>query len=1078
MAHNISIPFLAFRIHFQTGEKIIIPFGDKNVVRLGQPFEIISGKYAEIVQSKLLNKGKLQQLMREFNTLDFESGKLKVSFIKSKDEFTYPEFELEFDYFYSNSSIGKRGIIPTLGVEAFAEPAEDIENQLIEAIRIEFARKKRLIALQEVVAAIWFDRVTLLKETLDLKVLSPAEVEEISVAGNDQMLPKAAQLLDIQQPTLYGLENELEQVTKALRNRFNRSILLVGPSGVGKTTLVWELARHQKKQRLKGQIWETTASTLIKELTGDTGAWEQNMGLFCKELAGSDNILFVRNLMELFEVGQYSGNNVSLADYLRNPISRGEVVLLSECTEEELARIEIKSSNFLSFFQIIRIQEPRKELETIILQKVKDLATDRKITISEDAIQEVIRLHRRFVPYAGMPGRPIRFLESMLLNKRPLSNAQITRSEVVAHFCEETGMPIFMVDPAVPMNMRQVKGDFHANVFGQDKAVDSVVNILTSVKTALARTGKPIASFLFIGPTGVGKTELAKVLAQFMFGNRQRMTRFDMSEFSDPYTVMRLIGTDYFSDGLLTSAVRREPFCVLLFDEIEKANATFYDLLLQILSEGRLTDNQGKVVNFCSTIIIMTSNIGAESLQNSKIGWSNTIQKGEAAHHFLNAVQKHFRPELFNRMDEVIPFEPLDPLTIRFVVEREIQLFRQREGIRYRRMDLNIEASVLDFIGEKGYHPRYGARYLQRVLRERLILPLSKTLNHYDPDDHLLINLTISDNDVKFEVQDDPLGLELLIEELEKMSQANHASSLRRQINRLQDGHLYARLLSELDHLEFEKKQKKFWKNTLKVSQYTDFLQIKSKVEELSSEMETLETTFSMSSLGMQSYEPQLIEKVDTWEKSLFDTKLQLYSGLHPQHSICFVGIYGTALREVVQFYQEIFQQKHYMVTAQTIWFRESYYNKTITNYENGEENAENQEKRAEYIKLDCNLDESWYAGAEQSGDKLHGIEFTIFGPAAYLYLKAEAGAQRWKLSNDFDHTYILLVENEVFATPNNIHRKDFYNGQPVRRLYEPPQLRDNNYKINREISKLGLAATIADFLEIHFRVQLDEAIF
>lgn len=1077
MAHKISIPFLAFRIHFQTGEKIIIPFADKNALRLGQPFEIISGKYAEIVQTKLLNKGKLRQLMHEFNAAEFEPGKLKVSFSKSKDEFTFPEFELEFDYFYSESPNGKRGIVPALGVEAFAELEEDIENQLVEAVRIEFARKKRLIALQEVVAAIWFDQVSLLKENLELKVLSPAEIEELSISGGEQMLPKAAQLLDIQTPVLYGLENELDQVIKALRNRFNRSILLVGPSGVGKTTLVWELARRQKKHRLKGQIWETTASNLIKELTGDTGAWEQNMGLFCKELAGSDNILFVRNLMELFEVGQYSGNNVSLADYLRNPISRGEVVLLSECTEEELARIEIKSSNFLSFFQIVRIQEPRNELETIILKKVKDLAADRKITIREDAIQEVIRLHRRFVPYAGMPGRPIRFLESMLLNKQQLSDAQITRSEVISHFCEETGMPIFMVDPAVPMNVRQVKGDFHSQVFGQDKAVESVVNILTSVKTALARTGKPIASFLFIGPTGVGKTELAKVLAQFMFGSRQRMVRFDMSEFSDSYNVMRLIGTDYFSDGLLTSAVRREPFCVLLFDEIEKANSTFYDLLLQILSEGRLTDNQGKVVNFCSTIIIMTSNIGAESLQNSRIGWSNAPQKDDVSNHFLNAVQKHFRPELFNRIDEVIPFEPLDPLTIRFVVEREVQLLRQREGIRYRRMDLNIEPTVLDFIGEKGYHPRYGARYLQRVLRERFILPLSKTLNSYDPDDHLLVNISIRQDDLVFEVQDDPLGLELLIEELEKMSQANHASTLRRQINRLQDAHLYARLLSELDQLEFEKKHKKFWENTLKVTQYTDFLQIKTKVEALSGEMENLETIFSMSSLGMEAYAPQSVEKIETWEKELLDVKLQLYSALYPQHNICFLGIYGTALREIVAFYQAIMEQKKYMITAQTVWFRENHLSESVV-VKPTEDSPEIVEKGSEYVKVDCNLDEPWYTHAMETGDRLYGIEFTVFGPAAYLFLNAEAGAQRWKLAPDFDHTYIIVVENEVFATPNNIHRKDFYNGQPVRRLYEPPQLRDNPYKINREISKLGLAATITDFLAIHFRMQLDEAIF
>jgi len=746
-----------------------------------------------------------------------------------------------------------------------------------------------------------------------------------------------------------------------------------------------------------------------------------------------------------------------------------------------LARIEIKSSNFLSFFQVIRIQEPRADLEQIILQKVNDMAVDRQVTISEEAIQEVIRLHRRFVPYAGMPGRPIRFLESMLLNKKQLPNAQITRSEVIAHFCEETGMPIFMVDPAVPMNVREVKKLFHSNVFGQDKAVESVVSILTSVKTALARTGKPIASFLFVGPTGVGKTELAKVLAQFMFGNRQRIVRFDMSEFSDAYTVMRLIGTDYFSDGLLTSAVRREPFCVLLFDEIEKANATFYDLLLQLLSEGRLTDNQGKVVNFCSTIVIMTSNIGAESLQNNRIGWTSKVNVAEVTSHFMNAVQKHFRPELFNRIDEVIPFEPLDPLTIRFVVEREMELFRQREGIRYRRLDLHLEEAVLDFIGEKGYHPRYGARYLQRVLREELILPLSKTLNTYDPDDRLLVQVKMEEGKLKIDVQDDPLGLELLIEELEKMNQANHASSLRRQINRLQDGHLYARLLSELDQLEIEKKQKKFWENTTKVIQYTDFLQIKAKTEELSAEIENMELHFGMSSLGLQPYQTHLLDRVEVWEKGLSDTKIQLYTALYPEHSICFFAIYGNVLQEVVQFYTALFKQKNYVVTAQSIWFREDYFNEWVTSGSYDENNnfvTDNQARREEYIKMDTPLEEHWQEHKMQDGDKLYGVEFTIFGAGAFLFLQPEAGTHRWKLSNDADYLYFLQVENEVFATPNAIHRRDFYTAQPPRRFYEPPHLRDYPFKINREIGRQGLAATVLEHLDIYFKAQLDEAVF
>lgn len=1084
MAHKITIPFFAFKIQFQSGDELLIPLTDKDVVRIGQSFEILAGKYAEIIQYKLLGKGKFRQLLNEFRDNSYQKDIIEISFAKAKDGFRYPAFALTFDYFFSESKNGVHAIIPSLGIEAFASSEEEIVPHLKEVIRIEFARKKRLGAMQQIVSAIWFDVAELLQNDMELKAPSPAEVEENQRSSENPMLPKVAQLLDINRRVVYGMEVALEQLVKALKNQFNRSILLVGASGVGKTALVWELVRQQKKFRFKGQIWETTASTLIKELTGETGAWENNMVLFAQELKGSDHILFIRNLMELFEVGQYSGSNVSLADFLRNYIAQGEMIMISECTEEELARIELKSSNFLASFQIIRVQEPQQDLESIILQKVNDIASSRNTKISEDAIKEVIRLHRRFVPYAGMPGRPIRFLESMLINKKNKPDApnQITRSEVIEHFCEETGMPVFMVDPAIQMNITKVKNEFHANVFGQDKAVDSIVNILASVKTALMRTGKPIASFLFVGPTGVGKTELAKVLAQFMFGSRQRMIRFDMSEFSDPYNVMRLTGTEYFSDGLLTSAVRREPFCVLLFDEIEKAHASFYDLLLQMLSEGRLTDNRGKLVNFCSTIIIMTSNIGAESLQGSRIGWNAKVSAKDVTDHFMNAVQKHFRPELFNRIDEVIPFEPLDQFTIRFVVEREIALLKKREGIRYRRMDLHVGDEVLNYLGEKGYHPRYGARYLQRVIREELAIPLAKALNGYDTTDQLSVELSIESNRLQVHVEDDPLALDLMLEELEKITQSNHTSNLRRLLSSLRDGSFYNQMLSELERLESEKKHNKnFWDNPARAAQYTDFLQIKEQVKALAAEIEHLELNLSLGSLGATVYNPQLYERVEQWAERFKQLKLRLFSALMPHQSVCFFNIYGTHLEEFIPTYLEIFQKKDFSFSAQTVWFRESFYNEElpIGFYDEDHNFIESRKKRKEYIKLDCEIhQQNWQAEPPHADDKLYGIEFTIFGTAAHLFLVGEAGVQRWKLSEKFDHSYVILVDSQAPETPENIHRRDFYTQQPPRRVFEPPSLRDTEYKINRELGRQSLANFLLEELEGRFELSLDEVIY
>jgi len=1057
----------------------LTPLNDKDAIRIDQSFEIVAGKYAEIVQRELLNKGKTRQLLSEFQEEEFQKKTLQVEFPKAADGYSHPAFSLMFDYFYADSPSGTHAVVPTIGIEAFADTPEKIEKNLEETIRIEFARHKRLNALQQVVSTIWYEGVKLLRTDMQLRALSPAEVEAAEKEDAEKLLPQAAQKLKFYRQIAYGVEDNLEQLAKALKNRYNQNVILVGPSGVGKTALVWEAVRRQEMLKFKGDIWETTASKLIKELTADTGAWENNMALFCQELTGSDNILFIRNLMELFEVGQYAGSDVSLADFLRNYISRGEVVLISECTEEELARIELRSSNFLSFFQILRIREPTRNLEDIILKKVKDIASGRRVSISADAIREVIRLHRRFVPYAGMPGRPIRFLESMLLNKKVEKNQPtiITRSEVIEHFCEETGMPVFMVDPNIQMDTTKVRAEFHSSVYGQDKAVNSIVGILAAVKAALTRTSKPIASFLFVGPTGVGKTELAKVLAQFMFSSRQRMIRFDMSEYSDPVTVMRLIGSDYFSDGLLTSAVRREPFCVLLFDEIEKAHPSFYDLLLQMLGEGRLTDNQGKLVNFCSTIIIMTSNIGASSLQHSRIGWNSEIEAQEVTDHFMNAVQKHFRPELFNRIDQVIPFEPLDRFTIRFVVEREIKLIRQREGIRYRRMDLNISEEVLDFIGERGYHDRYGARYLQRFIRQELITPLARALNAYDPEDQLSATVKIVEDQLKIEITEDPLGLDLLLEELEKINQSNHASSLRRMMYRLQDGDAYHQLMSQLDDLERARRHQDFWKNTAQVQRYNDLLQIKEKVRTLSEAIEQSELELSLSSLGFATYKQAFYQKVEQWEKEFDQLKRYAHSALSPKTNICFFAIYGTKLKPIVDFYLEIFNKKKWTFTAQSVWFRESYYNEQIErkSFDKDGNEVTTWEARAEYIEQSCDPEEeNWHLQAPGADDRLYGIKLTLFGENVYLYLEDEDGVHRWHLSDQFDELYSVWTNTGIFAKPRNIHRMEFYQSGILRRFYKPPIITDDVYNINRELGKMRLSELILEELEDRFSRNLN----
>ena len=1059
MSFSISIPFFSVKLHFKTGGTIVTPLMDTKLLALNESTTELSIRFQELFQEKILNIGQYLKMMDFVNEEDLYKASMFVSFDKAKDGFSFPDFEIGFDYFFKKTENGFWGIVPSLGVETYAEEGSNIEESLANAIHVDFIRKKRLSSVQKIISSIWFQDSELLQKEIKFKLPNLNELENVQEELKEKLLQKAAKALRVEHQITFARKQELEQLSRALKTKFSRNIILVGPAGVGKTALVWELARQQKRRKIKGQIWETTASTLIKELTVDSG-WEDNMARLCQELSSNEDILFIRNFLELFEVGKYIGNDVSMADFIRSYISRGEISIITECTEEELSRIQLKSPNLTSYFQIIKLEEPKNGLEEIIINKVNNLAGKRKIKIDKEAIEETIRLNRRFTPYAGFPGKPIRFLESMILNQKS-DQVKIDGSQVISSFCEETGMPEFMVDPEISMDINKIKKQFNSNVFGQEIAVDSIANLLASVKTALTRTGKPIASLLFVGPTGVGKTEMAKVLAEFMFGSRDKMLRFDMSEYSDPWSILRLTGESYFKDGLLTSAVRREPFSVLLFDEIEKAHPDFYDLLLQILGEGRLTDSGGKLVNFCSTIIIMTSNIGASSLQNSPIGWSQGVDSQSVNEHFVEAARKHFRPELFNRIDQVIPFEPLSQKVVRYVVEREIQLLKSREGVKFRKMDLIFMEGVLDHLAEKGYDIKYGARNLQRFVREKLIIPLAKKLNVIDFDDQLIVEVFLKNNQLEMKVDADPLGLELLFEELDKINYADYSSELRRQLIRLREGPYFIKLLSEVDLLERDKTKlkEKFWEDKNRARMFTEKLNFIEQINVLGQEIEDFENELSLACLDLNIYNPGIIDKLKEWEKRLFQFKIDLLGHENPNLNLCYFSIYGTGIQNIIKFYLKIFNAKNFEVEAETVWFKEQ-------SNKRGTKNAEKFSKR----NWNC---EDLLINPALDGSILYGVEMKLSGNCVLLFLKDEIGLHHWHLSILEDHTFVVEISKDAQSTPDKINRKDFYKGSP-RRVFKTGHFKDNRLKINREVAKNQFSELILEILDDLFKVHLN----
>ncbi len=443
-----------------------------------------------------------------------------------------------------------------------------------------------------------------------------------------------------------------------------------------------------------------------------------------------------------------------VAETLTGRAPRSVLLVVAECTPEQLSLIERQDAALLWAFQQLKVEEPSRHLGLLILRKVAQNSWKTTSELFEPAaIEELDRLHRRFATYSAFPGRTLRFLQNLRRdhNTAPTSGAGIQNTDssgrgqapqnsklaglsvvlarsvvppilnfaapdpgqmlitpraVVAAFARETGLPLWLLDDALPLDLSATRDWFAERVIGQPEAVSLVVDLLATVKAGLSREHKPLASFLFLGPTGVGKTEMAKSLAEFLFGasagHDSRLIRIDMSEFSDPLAVQRLIGGSAESEGILTARVREQPFAVVLLDEFEKAYPALFDLLLQVLGEGRLTDGAGRLADFRNCVVIMTSNLGARTFQKGSVGFAaHGVDRQRSAEHFVKAVREFVRPELFNRIDCIVPFGPLDEVTTRQIVARQFDLVRERDGVKFRRITLDVAEEDFAVVAER-----------------------------------------------------------------------------------------------------------------------------------------------------------------------------------------------------------------------------------------------------------------------------------------------------------------------------------------------------------------------------------------
>ncbi|HEY3685051.1 MAG TPA: ATP-dependent Clp protease ATP-binding subunit [Streptosporangiaceae bacterium] len=579
-----------------------------------------------------------------------------------------------------------------------------------------------------------------------------------------------------------GREDEIEQAIEVLSRRTKNNPCLIGDPGVGKTAIVEGIAQRivngQVPETLKGK--RVVALDLTGMVAGSKyrGEFEERIKKVIDEIrAHSDElIVFIDEVHTLVGAGSAEGG-MDAANIMKPALARGELHVIAATTIDEY-RKNIETDGALERrFQPVMVPEPSVEDTVAILIGLRDpYEAHHQVKITDDAVDAAARMSDRYVSDRCLPDKAIdlmdqasarvrlraqspdddiRELEERLdrLHRdkdqavasedydrakvlaaeidelRPeLDNARhghddvpaVTEIDIAEVVSRRTGIPVARLTEEEREKLLRMEEHLHERVIGQDEAVTAVAEAVRQARAGLSDPDRPIGSFLFLGPTGVGKTELAKALAAALFGGEDHMVRIDMSEYQEKHTVARLIGAPpgyvgYDEAGQLTEAVRRRPHALVLFDEIEKAHADVMNVLLQLLDDGRLTDGHGRTVDFSNTVVIMTSNIGAQLILSGGDDVDDQL---------MEMVQATLRPELLNRIDETVIFRRLERAQLRQIVE--LMLDETRARLRGQGMSLDVTTAAEDHLAEVGYQPQYGARPLRRTITREVDRPLSK----------------------------------------------------------------------------------------------------------------------------------------------------------------------------------------------------------------------------------------------------------------------------------------------------------------------------------------------------------------
>ena len=525
----------------------------------------------------------------------------------------------------------------------------------------------------------------------------------------------------------YYQEELVGYLYKIIFQKENIPIAIIGREGVGKHTLVqeaiwrYESSFYEKKSNPSQRLWHIDPTRVIAGMS-IVGMWQKRFEAILsfikqpyeKHSKRSDKIL-IDNVVAMLRIGRSAQNDMTLSDVLKPYLEKRQLQIVVIASPEEWKILQEQDRRFSDLFQVIRLQEPEPELAVkIVLQQRKALELENDCEITVQAIEQLFAIQRNYMKNKALPGAVMKLLTQLAVKYK---FQEIDVPEVREEFENFSGLKERIFDSTHTFEKEEVKKLIEQELVGQPDAVAALANVVHTVKARLTDKSKPLGSFMFIGPTGVGKTQAAKILCNYLLGKEDFLMRFDMNEYIGPTAVQRLIGDYYNPEGQLTGKVRYRPFGVVLLDEIEKAHPKVHDLLLQVLDDGRLTDSLGRTVDFTNTIIIMTSNVGARNInQQLSIGTQNRNDKAI----YRKALENKFRPEFLNRIDSIVIFNHLQLKHILNIARLLIKELLKRDGFVRRTTILNISKDALEWVAKRGFDKKMGGRALKRQIEKDL----------------------------------------------------------------------------------------------------------------------------------------------------------------------------------------------------------------------------------------------------------------------------------------------------------------------------------------------------------------------